>query len=116
MKNCGSKANVLSQRYKGVTGLSCAEDDERLVVEVLHARLEVAHGAQDGFDGGGGGGVGQRLEYLLQALAAEHLVLGVFGVGYAVGEEDDQVAGLGGKGELFVGGVGEEAQRKAFRL
>ena len=53
---------------------------------------------------------------LAETFVAEHLAGGVDGVDDAVGEEDDEVAGAGGEGELFVLGVGEEAEGKAFGL
>ena len=73
------------------------------------AGLEGGDGVEDGSGGGGGGGIFQRLEDLGEALVAEHVAGGVLGVYYAIGEEDDEVAGAGGEGELFVLGAGEEA-------
>ena len=58
----------------------------------------------------------QGLEDLGEALVAEHLAGGVVGVDDAVREEDDEVAGPGGEGELLVLGVGEQAEGKAFGL
>ena len=57
-----------------------------------------------------------RFEELSETLVAEHLAVGVYRIDDAVREEDDEVAGLGGEGELFVLGVGKEAKREAFSL
>ena len=93
-----------------------AEDDDGFVVEVGGAGLEVGDGLEDGVDCGLGGGVVLGLEEFGETLVAEHVAGGVDGVDDAVGEEDDEVAGLGGEGELFVLGVGKEAEREAFGL
>jgi len=56
------------------------------------------------------------LEEVGEALVSEHLTGGVDGVDDTVGEEDDEVAGARGEGELLVFGVGEEAEGEAFSL
>ncbi len=80
------------------------------------AGLEVGDGLEDGVDCGLGRGVVLGFEELGEPLVAEHLACGVDGVDDAVGEEDDEVAGAGGEGELLVFGVGEEAKGEAFGL
>ena len=92
------------------------ENQDGFVVEVRGAGLKAGDGVDDGLGGGGGGGVFEGFENLGESLVAEHLALGVLGVEDAVGEEDDEVAGAGGEGELFVLGVGEEAEWEAFGL
>ena len=96
--------------------LEGAEDDDGLVVEVGGAGLKVGDGLEDGVDGGLCGGVVLGLEEFRETLVAEHVAGGVDGVDDAVGEEDDEVAGAGGEGELFVFGVGKEAEGEAFGL
>ena len=93
-----------------------AEDNDGLVVEVGGAGLEVGDGLEDGVDGRLRSGMVLRFEELFEAFVAEHLAGGVDGVDDAVGEEDDEIAGARGEGELFVLGVGEEAEGKAFGL
>ena len=96
--------------------LEDAEDDDGFVVEVGGACLEIGDGLKDGVDGGAGSGVVLGLEKFDEAFVAKHLACTVDRVDDAVGEEDDEVAGLGGEGELFVFGVGEHAEGKAFGL
>ena len=101
---------------RGDQRLEGAEDDDGLIVEVGGAGLEVGDGLQDGVDGGLRGGVVLGLEEFGETLVAEHIAGGVDGVDDAVGEEDDEVAGLCGEGELLVFGIGKEAEGEAFGL
>ncbi len=80
------------------------------------AGLKVSDGLENGVDCGLCGGVVLGLEEFGETLVAEHVAGCVDGVDDAVGEEDDEVAGAGGEGELFVLGVGEEAEGEAFGL
>src|SRR5271170_1665838 len=97
-----------------VRRLQRAEDNDGLVVEVGGACLKVSDSLEDGVYGGSRGRLPLRFEELLEPVVAEHLFVSVNGVDDAVGEEDDEIAGLGGEGELFVFSVGEEAKREAF--
>ena len=56
------------------------------------------------------------LEELAEPFFAKHVAFGVDGIDDAVREKDDEVARAGGEGELFVFGVGKEAQGKSFGL
>jgi hypothetical protein len=78
--------------------------------------LEGGDGGEDGVDRGlrGVAGGGVVAQHGFEALGAEHIALGVERVDDAVGEEDEDVAGLGGEGELLVLGLGEEAEGEAF--
>ena len=78
--------------------------------------MKVGDCLEDGIDGGLRGGVVLGLEEFGETLVAEHVAGGVDGVDDTVGEEDDEVARLRGEGELFVLGVGKEAEGEAFGL
>ena len=93
-----------------------AEDYDCFVVEVGGAGLEVGYGVEDGRAVVVAVGWVGIVKDFGEALVSEHLSGGVLGVYDAVGEEDDEVSGAGGEGELFVFGVGEEAEGEAFCL
>jgi len=97
-------------------GLADAEGDYGFVVEVFGSGLEDGDGFEDGGEGsvGGLGGGGMALEQGAEAIGAVHVAVDVFGVEDAVGEEDEEVAGLGLDGLLLVGDAGEEAEGEAF--
>jgi hypothetical protein len=96
--------------------LNDAEDDDSFVVEVLGSGLKVGDGFENGVHCGLRGGMVLGLKQLGKPFVAEHLAGGIFSVDDAVGEEDDEVAGASGKGELLVFDVWKEAQGKAFGL
>ena len=96
--------------------LGGAQDYDGFVVEVGRSGLKIVDGLEYGVHCELRSGVMLRLEELCETFIAEHVTGGVDGVNNAVGEEDDEVAGAGGEGELLILGVGEEAQGEAFNL
>ena len=76
--------------------LEDSEDDDGLVVEVGGTCLKIGDGLKDGIDGGAGGGMVLGFEEFDEAFVAKHLTCAIDCVDYAVREEDDEIAGLGG--------------------
>ena len=92
------------------------QDDYCFVVEAVVGALKCANVGEDGVGDLLGGLGANGTEERGETLVAVHVVLVVFSVENAVGQEDDNVAGLGGDGELLIGDVGKEAEGKAFSL
>src|SRR6185437_16324580 len=106
-----------SQIIRSLTFLSeDFEDHEGLVVEAFFALLEFCNFGQDGVGNFGCGLLLVLFNDRFEAVVAEHFAVVVLGIGYAVAEEEDGVAGLGGEGEFLVLDAGEEAEREAFGL
>jgi len=83
---------------------------------VFGAGLEAGNCVDDAIYGSLGAVVTLAFEDGVETFVAEHFAFRVDGVDDAVGEEDDDIAGLCGEGELFVLGVGEESQGEPLRL
>ena len=93
--------------------LDDTEDDEGFVVEAFAVALEVLDFGEDGFDGFFGGQVVVAGDGVGEAVTEGFLGI-IFGVGDAVAEEVDGVAGAHGEADFFVLGLGEHAEGEAF--